>query len=83
MCLQSCKVNLSRGGHAFGAVAGFLVGLLILKNRRVDSWELIMQTVTFISFCLFVVTLLVWHIVGTDWFEATGTIGTTSCEPDT
>ena len=82
MCLRSCKHTLSRGGHAFGAIAGLLVGLFILKNRRVDAWEVKMQTVAFLGFCLFAVTLVVWHIVGTDWFEATGTIGSTSCLGD-
>ena len=77
--MRYCEETVSNAGHAFGAMTGFLVGLFILKNRKVEKWEVKLQTAAFVIFSAFVVTLLVWHIAGTAWFEATNSIGRMSC----
>ena len=50
-------------GHFCGALAGFLVGIVILENRRVEMWEVKLKVV---SICIYIVLLLgavLWHLV--------------------
>ena len=35
---KSQNTNTSYAGHGFGALAGLLIGVFILKNRKVDDW---------------------------------------------
>ena len=52
--------NVSFFGHAFGCLAGVLVGMVVLKNRKVDDWERKMKgavwaVVTLLALCLIAV----------------------------
>ena len=77
---QSYCKNVSRAGHAFGAIVGLMVGVFILKNRVVDDWEKKLQTAAFIIFSTFAGTLIIWHIAGgATWFERTNTYGSHTC----
>ena len=72
---MDCK-NISRAGHGFGAIVGLMVGVFILKNRKVEDWEVKMQIAAFLIFSIFVGTLVLWHI------SAGSTTSTSSsCDP--
>ncbi len=61
----------SYAGHAFGALAGLLIGVFVLKNRKVEDWELIFQWIALSVFGLILCVFVIWHIAGTNlgWFE--------------
>jgi len=68
---SDCK-QISRAGHAFGAIVGLMVGVFVLKNRKVEDWEIKLQIAAFSVFSIFSGTLLIWHItagLGVDWFN--------------
>jgi len=54
-------------GHLCGALAGLTVGIFILDNRRVRTWEPLVQWTSLIIFILFMVTCMVWNIWGELW----------------
>ena len=54
-------------GHFCGALAGLLVGIFILDNRRVRSWEPIVQWVSIALFILFIGFAIIWNIFGNQW----------------
>ena len=56
--------NTSYAGHAFGAIAGAMIGVFILKNRKVEDWEVIFQWVVFALYGLLSCVFIVWHIAG-------------------
>ena len=57
----------SYAGHAFGGLAGVLIGVFILQNRKVEDWELIIQWIVFAIFGLLLAVFILWHIVGTNF----------------
>ena len=54
-------------GHLCGALAGLLVGIFVLDNRRVRKWEPIVQWLALILFGLFVLFAILWNIFGNEW----------------
>ena len=89
--LIHCKETLSRWGHFFGAVAGFLVGMMILKKRGSEQRDDILKRtiIVYLCMCVLVVTLLVWHklgdiisqqLTGESWFKATGRVALMPCD---
>ena len=61
--------NVSYTGHAFGGLAGLLVGGVLLENRRVEQWEERAKAIAFVIFYALMVSLVLWHVIGTfaDW----------------
>ena len=64
---QDDQTNVSYVAHIFGALSGLLVGIVVLKNRKVEHWERKLKiacVITFVSillvFILFNVTASVW-----------------------
>lgn len=55
-------------GHACGAMAGLLVGVFILDNRRVRPWEAAIQYISLGLFIMFVLFTVVWNIFADSWF---------------
>ena len=55
-------------GHLCGALAGLLVGIFILDNRRVTSWEPIVQWISFSIFVLMITFAILWNIFGNTWY---------------
>ena len=55
-------------GHACGAMAGLLVGVFILENRRVRSWEPAVQYISLGLFIMFVLFAVIWNIFADSWF---------------
>lgn len=54
-------------GHLCGALAGLTVGLFILDNRRVRSWEPVVQWLALFVFVVFTTFCTVWNFWGDDW----------------
>lgn len=54
-------------GHLCGSLAGLTVGIFILDNRRVRTWEPVVQWVSLIIFIMFMTTCVVWNVWGEDW----------------
>lgn len=54
-------------GHLCGALAGLLVGVFVLDNRRVREWEPIVQWISFTLFILLISFAIVWNIFGNSW----------------
>ena len=62
--MRSQDKPISRAGHAFGALAGLLLGLYILDNRKPENWESKwLKPVTMALFNITWIILLIWHIV--------------------
>lgn len=56
-------------GHLCGSIAGLLVGVFILDNRRVRSWEPCVQWASITLFGLLVAFAVVWNIFADGWTE--------------
>ncbi len=56
-------------GHLCGAMAGLLVGIFALDNRRVRSWEPCVQWASLSLFAAFVTLAVVWNIFADSWTE--------------
>jgi len=54
-------------GHLCGALAGLTVGLFVLDNRRVRSWEPVVQWFALFVFVACVSFAIVWNIFGDSW----------------
>ena len=54
---------VSRAAHAFGAIAGLLVGFYILDNKKAENWESKLKPVTMTVFNITWIILVIWHIV--------------------
>ena len=48
------RQNVSFTAHLAGAIAGLLVGIIVLKNRQVHAWELKLKMGCIISFGIFI-----------------------------
>jgi len=51
-------------GHLCGAIAGLLVGVFVLDNRRVQSWESWIQWISLVIFALMIGFAIFWNILG-------------------
>ena len=49
------------GGHGFGILGGFIVGIIVLDNRVVEKWENILRKVLLYLFSATCLTMLVMH----------------------
>lgn len=66
---QGKGTTTSNAGHAFGAIAGCLIGVFVLKNKVVEDWELIFQWIALGVFGLLSSIFMIWHIAGNTWFK--------------
>ena len=55
--------------HVFGAIAGLLVGIMGLKNLRVERHETYIWYVSFFIFFILITTAIVWSIAWPDHFQ--------------
>ena len=63
--------NTSVMGHLCGALAGLTVGIFVLDNRRVETWESWVQWISLTIFTLTLVFAIVWNIWANDWMCGT------------
>lgn len=70
------KTNTGYMGHFCGALAGFLVGLVLLENRRVEMWEVKLKVVSVCTYISLLIGAILWHLIGTDtgYFPATSKV---------
>lgn len=54
-------------GHLCGALAGLSIGIFILDNRRVKTWEPLVQWSCLILFLLFIGGAIIWNFLGDQW----------------
>ena len=54
----------SVAGHAFGGLAGVVVGTILLENRVVDDWERIYKWIAFGIYWVAMFVFVLWHIIG-------------------
>ncbi len=59
-------------GHLCGALAGLLVGIFALDNRRVRSWEPCVQWASLALFACFVLFAVVWNCFADYWTKPDG-----------
>jgi polyferredoxin len=57
--------STSYAGHAFGGLAGLLVGAILLENRKVDDWEKIFKWVAVGLYWALILAFILWHVIGT------------------
>ena len=53
--------KISIVAHLSGAIAGLLVGIIVLKNRKVHTWEIRLKILCIITFALFIATCIFWN----------------------
>ena len=61
-------------GHAFGGLAGVLVGLFVLYNRKVEDWERIFKIVMLSLFGMAMLGFILTHIFAESRFPKEGVI---------
>lgn len=54
-------------GHLCGAIAGLTVGLFLLDNRNVKSWEPYVQILALILYILGIGFSILWNVMGNEW----------------
>lgn len=62
------KVPISYSAHLLGGTAGFLVGILVLRNLRVRAWEKVFGWVCFFFYCLLLAFCIVWNVFNDSYF---------------
>ena len=58
--------NASYVAHLCGAVAGLLIGIVVLKNRKVEKWERRLKACSVVAFVALVAVAVVWNVIGTN-----------------
>ena len=56
--------NVSFVAHLGGVVAGFLVGIVILRNRKVEAWETRLKKLCFVIFGILMGLFILWNLAG-------------------
>eukprot|EP00088_Acartia_fossae_P000593 TRINITY_DN10248_c0_g1_i2.p1 TRINITY_DN10248_c0_g1~~TRINITY_DN10248_c0_g1_i2.p1 ORF type:complete len:637 (+),score=102.63 TRINITY_DN10248_c0_g1_i2:167-2077(+) len=62
--LSYTSTNIGYLAHLAGGIAGLMVGLVVLKNRKSEAWEKAVKLVTLFVTLTIVVLALVWNIKG-------------------
>ena len=57
-----------------------MIGVVVLKNRKVEDWEIKLQIAAFSVFSRFAGTLIIWHVTGSNWFNDGITGVSPSCD---
>ena len=61
---SSMQTNVSFVAHLGGVVAGFLVGIVILRNRKVEVWETRLKKLCFVIFGILMGLFILWNLAG-------------------
>ena len=71
--------KVSYVAHLGGAFAGILVGIIVLKNRKVELWERNLTIVCIVTFVLCMIMFIIYNIVGEDFYPETSEHSDTNC----
>ena len=55
--------KISVVAHLSGAVAGLLVGIIVLKNRKVHTWEIKLKILCIITYAIFIGGCILWNVM--------------------
>ena len=55
--------NSSYAGHFCGAIAGLLLGIVLLENRKVERWETWLRMASISIYLGLLLLTLLWHLV--------------------
>ena len=69
-------------GHFCGALAGLLVGIFVLDNRRIQSWETFVQWISLAIFLLLLGFAILWNVYGDEWYKEWYSVGRFFPKPD-
>ena len=61
---RQTQTNVSFVAHLGGVVAGFLVGIVILRNRKVEAWETRLKKLCFVIFGILMGLFTLWNLAG-------------------
>ena len=61
--IENPSYRTSYTAHTAGALAGLLLGVVLLENRRVVTWEVNLQRVTVSLYIILLLVGILWHIV--------------------
>jgi len=64
------KNRTSYAAHIGGALAGLLVGLVILRNLKVHRWEIVLGAIAIAVYFFLMIFIVIWNISYTDYFPA-------------
>jgi cell division protein FtsW (lipid II flippase) len=59
----------SYAAHLSGTIAGFLVGVLVLRNLRVRRWEVIFGWFAAVFYVLLVGAAVLFNVINEDYFQ--------------
>ena len=59
-------VKVSYVAHFMGAISGLLIGIIVLKNRKVEHWETKLKVLCFVVFFLLRLGMILWNIFGNE-----------------
>ena len=59
-------VKVSYVAHFMGAISGLLIGIIVLKNRKVEHWETKLKVVCVVIFVLLMLGMILWNVFGND-----------------
>ena len=65
--LEERDQNVSWRAHMAGALTGFVVGIIVLKNRKVEYFEVGLRRACIVLFFVFMFSLIITNAVGTHW----------------
>ena len=66
---QMANHRVSYAAHIAGAVAGLLLGLIVLRNLRVRRWETLVGLIATAAFALLLLIAVLFNIFAVDFFE--------------
>jgi len=65
------QVTVGYSAHIGGALAGFLVGVNLIRNFRHERWEGILRVICLLTWTIGVATAILWNSVATPFFPPT------------
>ena len=68
--------------HACGAIGGLLVGIAILKNRKVERWELRLRKICRFSIAILLFAAVSWNIIADELYQSAQDTNFYSSEKD-
>ena len=61
--------KISHSGHFCGLLSGFIVGFIVLDNRKEDFWETIWRKVLIVLYTIVFLGMMLLHMSRTDYLD--------------